>query len=188
MFEDKICRIEPALGIELFVLDAPIVEELSAAQDALWMTKDSNDNEGVAELLDRLAGKLGMDAIHRYLPTEQHWPERSIKLATSLNEKPQTEWRTDRPRPIQLLAKPEPIEVTVQLPDYPPMLFHHKGKLYRIKKSEGPERIEQEWWIEKGLYRDYYCVEDQEGARYWLFRAGSYQSSDVKWYLHGFFA
>jgi protein ImuB len=34
--------------------------------------------------------------------------------------------------------------------------------------------------------RDYYRVEDETGARYWLFRAGLY-GSDVtpKWWLHG---
>lgn len=188
LFEEKINRIEPALGIELFVLDAPVIEELTSAQDALWMNKDNRNNIAVAELVDRLTSKLGADTIHRYLPAEHYWPERSIKLATSLSEQPQTEWRTDKPRPLQLLANPEPIEVTVQLPDYPPMLFHHKGKLYRIKKAEGPERIEQEWWIENGVYRDYYCVEDLDGARYWLFRSGRYRSDNVKWFLHGFFA
>ncbi|RZL20425.1 MAG: DNA polymerase Y family protein [Pedobacter sp.] len=188
LFEDKIVQIEPALGIELFVLDAPIVEELSSRQDALWTTKDSTNNTAVAELLDRLAGKIGMNAIHRYLPAEQHWPERSIKLAHSLNEKPQIPWPENKPRPIQLLSNPVPIEVMVQIPDYPPILFHHKGNVHRIEKADGPERIEQEWWMEKGLYRDYYCVEDQDGARYWIFRSGSYQHGEAKWFLHGFFA
>lgn len=188
LFEDKIAQIEPALGIELFVLDATIVEDLTSAQDALWATKDSRDNAAVAELLDRIAGKLGMEVIHRYLPDEHHWPERSIKLASSLNEKPHIPWSKSKPRPIQLLRRPEPIEVTVRIPDYPPMLFQHKGKVHRIAKADGPERIEQEWWIEKGVYRDYYCVEDQKGARYWLFRLGCYSNDDVKWFLHGFFA
>jgi protein ImuB len=39
--------------------------------------------------------------------------------------------------------------------------------------------------------RDYYRIEDEDGRRYWVFRAGLYQESDVKdlpaWYLHGVF-
>jgi hypothetical protein len=42
------------------------------------------------------------------------------------------------------------------------MQFRYKGKLYPIAKSDGPERIEQEWWLADGLYRDYYCVEDEK--------------------------
>lgn len=187
LFEIKIPLIEPGLGFELFTLDATKVEALSASQEALWSA--SNHNETVlAELLDRVAGKVGMNTIHRYLPDEHYWPERSIKLATSLLEKPTTVWREEVPRPVHLLSNPEPIEVTVPIPDYPPMLFRYKGELHNVSKADGPERIEQEWWIEKGLYRDYYCVEDEKGARYWLFRLGHYNDGEPKWFIHGFFA
>ena len=53
------------------------------------------------------------------------------------------------------------------------MLFQRKGKLHRIIKADGPERIEQEWWLQQGQHRDYYRVEDEEGYRYWLFRLGT---------------
>ncbi len=187
LFQIRICEIEPALGIELFVMEAPVVEDLSSSQEAMWNMSFQQEME-LAELLDRIAGKVGMNAIHRYLPNESYWPERSYKLATSLEVKATTVWKEELPRPVHLLQKPEPIEVTVAMPDYPPMLFIHKGKIHRIQKADGPERIEQEWWIEKGLYRDYYCVEDETGARYWLFRSGHYGQDDPKWFLHGFFA
>lgn len=188
LFEVKIGQIEPDLGIELFVLDAPVVEELTAAQDALWNTTGSKDNIAIAELLDKIAGKVGQNAIHRYLPDERHWPENSIKLAKSLDEEPTTQWRTDLPRPVHLLPTPEPIDVMVAIPDYPPVSFRYKGKLYQVNKADGPERIEQEWWIAAGQFRDYYCIEDKEGKRYWLFRSGHYSDSNPKWYIHGFFA
>src|SRR5437870_4561215 len=157
-------------------------------QDALWNFTEGGNGTAIGKLLDRIAGKLGMDTIHRYLPDEHYWPERSVKVAASLAEKPQTSWRTDLPRPIHLLPKPETIEVTVPMPDYPPMLFRYKGELHNVSKADGPERIEQEWWLQQGLYRDYYCIEDEKGARYWLFRAGSYEQGDPQWFIHGFFA
>ncbi len=186
LFENKIQTIEPDLGIELFILEASVVEELQGSQDALWQAGVST-GMAIAELLDRFAGRPTL-TIHRYLPAEHYWPERSIKEAVSLTEQSTTNWRNDLLRPAHLLLHPEPIEVSVLLPDYPPMLFIHKGVLHTVKKADGPERIEQEWWLQQGLYRDYYCVEDQHGARYWLFRLGDYDSSDVKWYLHGFFS
>lgn len=186
LFELKIPTIEPALGIELFVLEAPLVEEAADMQEALWGAKA--DNSKVAELLDNIAGKVGMDAIRRYLPAEHHWPERSVKATASLDEKPAIPWPVDRLRPLHLLAEAEPIDVMVPLPDYPPILFTHKGKVYKLVKADGPERIEQEWWLADGQPRDYYRVEDEKGARYWLFRSGHYADGEVQWFLHGFFA
>ena len=95
----------------------------------------------------------------------------------------------DRPRPITLLSCPEPIEVTAPIPDYPPMIFRYQGTLHKIKKADGPERIEPEWWIAEGRHRDYYAVEDEAGGRYWIFRAGHYAADrSPNWFIHGFFA
>jgi protein ImuB len=61
--------------------------------------------------------------------------------------------------------------------------------LHKIIKADGPERIEQEWWLQQGQHRDYYSVEDEDGQRYWLFRLGHYDGNKaVQWFLHGFFA
>ena len=188
LFEIKIETIEPALGIELFTLEAQKVEDVSPVQEKLWQRCAGLDNIGLSELLDRFAGKFGANHIHRYLPDEHYWPERSIKPASSLNEKPTAQWKVDRPRPLQLLPKPEPITVTAPIPDYPPMLFRHKGKLHKVIKADGPERIEQEWWLQQGQHRDYYCVEDEEGHRWWLFRLGHYADASYQWFVHGFFA
>jgi protein ImuB len=187
LFEIKLSTIEPSLGIELFVLEAPNVEEHSPSQEALWKTTGGLDNINLAELLDRLAGKIGSASIKRFLPDEHYWPERSIKKASSLQEQKTIAWTLDRPRPIQLLPMPEQIIVTAPIPDYPPMNFRYKGKLHKIIKADGPERIEQEWWIQEGQHRDYYVVEDEEGCRYWLFRSGHY-NEECRWFIHGFFA
>jgi protein ImuB len=188
LFESKLPGIRPELGIELFVLEAPKVEEVSPAQEQIWGGTGGLDNSDLSELLDRIAARMGPGHIHRYLPDAHYWPERSIRPALSMDDVPAIEWKLDRPRPLQLLNVPERIEVTAPIPDYPPMLFRYKNKLHTIKRAEGPERIEQEWWIQEGQHRDYYYVEDEAGARYWLFRAGHYSDSDYQWFIHGFFA
>lgn len=189
LFELKICTIRPDLGIELFVMEAVKVEDVSQTQEVLWAGKPGLEDAEVAELLDRLTGKAGAHVIHRYMPVEQYWPERSFKQTSSLQDKPEISWRSDRPRPICLLSKPESIEVTALIPDSPPMLFIYKRKIHQIKKADGPERIEREWWVENGEHRDYYTVEDSEGRRYWLFRLGHYSDDKShQWFIHGFFA
>ncbi len=189
LFEIKINSIEPALGIELFTLDALQVEDLCNRQENLWDDAKGLDDIGLSELLDRIDGKVGGGKIHRYMPAEHYWPERSYQPAVSINEKLQDSWKIDRPRPLQLLNNPEPIEVAAPIPDYPPMNFRYKGKLHTITRADGPERIEQEWWLQEGQHRDYYVVEDEEGHRYWLFRSGHYDATKShQWFIHGFFA
>lgn len=189
LFEIKLETIEPALGIELFVLEATALDEHIPAQEKIWNNNGGLLDNSIALLLDRLSNKIGEDKIHRYLPAEHYWPERSVKKATSLDEQPTTQWDTTKIRPVKILAPPELITVTAPVPDYPPMLFRHKNKLHKIIKADGPERIEQEWWLQEGQHRDYYYVEDEEGKRYWLFRSGHYDADKpVLWYLHGYCA
>jgi len=188
LFELRIVTIEPGLGIELFVLEAPKVEELSPLQEEIWAGDRGSEAPAIAELIDNLINRFGSESISRFLPDEHHWPERSVKRALTPDEQPAIPWRTDRPRPVHLLAAPEAIEVAAPVPDYPPMLFVYRGKVHRIKKADGPERIEREWWIQEGPHRDYYCVEDEEGGRYWIFRSGHYTGDNMqRWFLHGFF-
>ena len=189
LFEIKIATIHPALGIELFVLEASKVEDLPPMQEQIWAGTGGLEDGRVSELIDRLAGRIGAANIHRYIPDEHHWPERSVKIAASLEEMPAIPWKTGLARPVQLLPVPEPIEVAAPIPDYPPMLFRYKGKVHTIKKADGPERIEREWWYEEGEHRDYYCVEDEEGCRYWVFRSGHYsEDKSYQWFIYGFFA
>lgn len=189
LFEIKLGQIEPALGIDLFLLTATVVQELKPLQPSFWAVNDGLESDEVSRLLDRIQARFGSDSVKRYLPAGHHMPERSCRPATSLSEKPSISWPAHRRRPIQLLPHPEKIIVTAPIPDYPPMNFTYRGKLHIIKKADGPERIEPEWWLEAGLHRDYYVVEDEEGKRYWLFRAGHYrEDGKPDWFLHGFFS
>jgi len=187
LFQLQISKIEPALGIDLFVLEAPRVEDMETVQEQIWSVDRGLADTTLAELLDRVAGKVGADAIRRYLPAEHYWPERSVKIAASLGEQPETAWPVQM-RPMRLLTAPEPIEVMALVPDNPPKTFTYKGKRHVIAKADGPERIGREWWHDSGEHRDYYVVEDTEGQRYWVFRSGHYDGGDARWYLHGYLA
>lgn len=186
LFELNIATIEPDMGIELFVLEAPKVEDYFPHQEKMWEAAGGLHDARLTELLDKLANKIGMESIHRYIPDEHYWPERSFKQAISIQENAAV-WPSNKLRPLQVLARPERIEVTAPIPDYPPMLFRRNGKIHQIVKADGPERIEQEWWLQQGQHRDYYHVEDEEGHRYWLFRLGHYDDKVYQWFLHGMF-
>ena len=187
MFENKLCLLEPALGIEVFLLEAPHVEPMPVEQHAMWEPRGSLADDRLAELVDRLMDRSGVQA-NRYLPAGRYWPEHSFRKTSGFNEEAEVPWITGAARPLCLLKIPEPVEVTAPIPDYPPMLFRYKGELHRIARADGPERIEQAWWEQRGEHRDYFQVEDEQGRRYWLFRLGHYETNRQAWFIHGFFA
>ena len=103
------------------------------------------------------------------------------------------------PRPIRLFEPPEPVAASWVLPDDPPFRFTWRRRAHRVKQADGPERIAEEWWRPEGpdavgmgaagAIRDYYRVEDEEGRRFWLFRAGLPGGSQPpRWFVHGVFA
>lgn len=189
LFELKLDTLEPEPGIELFILEVSRIEVHISRQEKLWESPATWNDPRITELVDHVSGKIGNAQIQRFLPAAHYWPERSFLPAKNWQEQPVIPWRTDRPRPIYLLPVPEKIEVSAPIPDYPPMLFRYRNSLHTIKKADGPERIEQEWWLQEGEHRDYYYVEDEKGQRYWLFRSGHYTGDKShQWFIHGFFA
>lgn len=189
LFALKVAHIEPALGIELFVLEALKVEEVAPLQEKIWEGSGGLEDTGLSELIDRLSNKIDINHIHRFAPAEQYWPEWSFGDAPALHGRLAQPWPAPRRRPLQLLYQPAPIQVAAPVPDYPPILFRYKGKVHNIKKADGPERIEQAWWLQTGEHRDYYVVEDEAGKRFWVFRSGHYdETNKSQWFLHGFFA
>ncbi len=97
-------------------------------------------------------------------------------------------------RPIRLFEPPEPVDAFWLLPDDPPFRFTWRRCPHRVTYADGPERIAEEWWRSGrsgavDAIRDYYRVEDQDGRRFWLFRAGlSGSDHPPKWFIHGTFA
>jgi len=87
--------------------------------------------------------------------------------------------------------------VLAEIPEGPPARFTWRRVSRRVVKAEGPERIAPEWWravspkaSSPARPRDYYRIEDEDGHRYWVFRDGLYQESELGppgWYLHGVF-
>jgi protein ImuB len=109
------------------------------------------------------------------------------------NPLPTEEWGEGTPtaaRPLLLLERPEPAEVLAVVPDGPPRQFRWRGVLHQAAQAQGPERIAPEWWHRTAeRTRDYYVVEDMEGRRFWLYRAGLYgqPGTTPQWFVHGVF-
>jgi protein ImuB len=188
----KLESVDPGFGVEVVTLAAHRVEPLAEQQDRLTADQ-ADESEEVAALVDRLSNRLGEARVWRAAPEESHAPERAVARASPAASVTEA-WDPERPRPLRLLRHPELIEAMAPVPDDPPVVFTWRGVRRRVRRAEGPERIAQEWWRDAAAepdtdrVRDYYAVEDVDGARFWLFRAGLYaQGQPTRWYLHGLF-
>ena len=64
-------------------------------------------------------------------------------------------------RPLRLFVAPEPIDVTAEVPDGPPLRLRWRRVLVRVVAANGPERIAPEWWRPSPdmRERDYFRIE-----------------------------
>jgi protein ImuB len=158
--------------------------------------RDGTDAAELAALVDRLANRLGQQAVGCLVPQESHVPERAQRFAPVFAAMKKSDPSGSPPRgetrPIRLLPRPEPIEAVAPVPDDPPIFFRWRRLQHRVRRADGPERLCGEWWRgaeEASVLRDYYRVEDEAGRRFWLYRDGLYRpATPPRWFLHGLFA
>jgi protein ImuB len=202
--------LDAGFGFEQLALAAGATAPLSPTQTRVRIAAPTGldlpaaDPAALAALVDRLSARLGPGAVLRLEPAASHLPERAVRLRPALAtgdvrpEDPDAaddDGPADAPedppgRPLQLFDPPQPVEATALAPDGPPAAFRWRRATHRIVRAEGPERIAPEWWrTPQARARDYYRVEDEEGRRFWLFRAGAYgETPPPRWYVHGLFA
>ncbi|MDH3664157.1 MAG: DNA polymerase Y family protein [Alphaproteobacteria bacterium] len=200
LFAEKLGAIDPGFGIEKLALHAERTAPIEPRQKKLKGGADATTSldERFAQLIDRLANRLGPNAVTISTPIESHLPERAEgravpggRTAPGSTSKTWADMPQTAPRPSCLLLRPEPIKALAEVPDGPPLRFTWRRVTRRVVKSEGPERIAPEWVGTVGAVgavgaadnvdlaaetRDYYRVEDEHGQRYWLFRQGLYDS------------
>ncbi|WDQ16924.1 Y-family DNA polymerase [Rhodopirellula sp. P2] len=92
-------------------------------------------------------------------------------------------------RPLQL--HPSPQRLTPLGDDQEPLgenqfppRFRYRGRVWKVHQHWGPERIETRWWQGPMVRRDYFRVELEDGARWWVFRDLNHPAN---WQLHGSF-
>ena len=201
LLAEKLERVDLGFGIERAIMEATVVEPL-LPEPLAWRQMGAGDLDqarDLAPLVDRLSNRLGRDAVSQLVPRASHLPERAQRRVPALSRGtaapfPARGLHGPAPsRPLRLLARPEPIEAVAPLPDEPPVLFRWRRALHKVATVRGPERLAPEWWRAPdadpaATTRDYFAVEDTEGARFWLFREGLYTGVAMpRWYLHGLF-
>lgn len=192
--------LDPGFGFDMARLSVIVAEPCPPEQIGIGGSEDAAE---LCRLVDRLSARLGTRRVRRLIAQDSHIPELAEAGLPAQAVNSDDGWNAFRryrnevdlpPRPLRLLARPEPIEAVAGVPDGPPLRFRWRRALHEVIAAEGPERIEGAWWSEHGgPARDYFRVEDKRGLRFWLFRAGLYRdiahtAGAPAWFLHGMFS
>jgi len=190
LFARKLDDLDAGFGIELARLSVPWCQPLPLSQADLEAAAEVRGTS-LAACIDRLSVRLGPQAVRRPVPRASHIPERAQRWAPPLDPPAAgQEELAFHARPLKLLDRAEPIAVLYASPDGLPRRFRWRGAVHEVARAEGPERIAPEWWRERSTarLRDYYRIEDGEGRRYWIYRAGiagDGRGGTPEWFLQG---
>lgn len=138
------------------------------------------EQEGLAQLIERLQARLGREQVVRLRPHADHRPELAFRAEAA--EAPTARAQpalSEPPRPLWLLPAP----VALAERDHAPLCGTP------LTLAAGPERIESGWWDGQWVERDYFVARDAGGALLWIFRPRAPDPVRRQgWYLHGRFA
>ncbi|MBI2398170.1 MAG: hypothetical protein HYV17_10260 [Xanthomonadales bacterium] len=183
-------RLTLPQGSTALTLELSETQALNAPSRDLFV-RHGEAPEDATQLLDRLQGRLGDGAIERFVLNADHRPERGAvaptpasdaHLASPRHRSRQSAAPTPRrtghvamvppQRPMFLLPQPTPIE---QWPSFD----------WRRARLSLPERIESGWWDDADATRDYYRLDQSDGARLWVFRN---RQAPHDWFVQGVYA
>ncbi|NCF49021.1 MAG: hypothetical protein GWP36_05840 [Bacteroidetes bacterium] len=189
--------INPEFGLERMWMEAH--ECSPQAPVSVGFDDGISASETHASLVDRLVARLGHGAVLHIKANNCWQPEAAQYMAfpdmentgfdDSMNAAPHC--LTAAPRPVRLLANPQPLAVVALIPDHPPAQFVWQSRVHKIARASGPERITPQWWhaAAGSRTRDYFRLQDEDGACFWVYREGlPERGEESRWFLHGFFA
>jgi protein ImuB len=184
LVRERFSRTVLPAPVEALVLDCEETMQLAPRNFSLFASDEVGTEQRTA-LVERLRARLGREAIHGLALVPEHRPELAFREAepgtmsttggadaagTTGTAGVVSAAATSMPRPLWLLARPEPVAAAA------------------LTCLSGPERIESGWWDGRDARRDYFIAQQRTGALVWAYREHATDDSAAKWYVHGFFA
>jgi len=184
LLNEHLAKVTLIASVIELSLQADQAVQLVAPNSELFSTA-TNRAESLGRLIERLASRLGEDAICRIQPSADHRPESSSVSHPVSNVNASRSTRSVHAvvefpeRPNWLLPQPIPLLVQEDIPFYKTTL----------RMLAGPERIESGWWDDALATRDYFIACNESNLLLWIYLerpiAGT---TEPGWFLHGFFA
>lgn len=153
------------------VLPAPVIRLTLHATNLAPIERNARDlfqkshaqEHSIEHVMDNLSARFGRKALYIALPDDDHRPEKAWLAEVLKTRHPSFEWPA---RPLWLYPEPK-------LSDRPLTLI------------SAAERIENGWWDNTDVRRDYYIACDSDGACFWVYKP---RHNKAQWYIHGIFA
>jgi protein ImuB len=166
----KVEQLQLDIGVEWISLSCA---QLVAGQAHNHDLFSQAQREPLHSLLDRLQNRLGLQAVEKIACRDEHLPEFAGYSNTDQHTDPAANSSYTGQRPFWLMPQPQPLRYSRQQ-------LYWNGRLTLL---QGPERIEDNWWLD-AVSRDYYVARDSQGQQYWVFRDRLREN----WYIQGIFA
>ena len=184
-------------------LQATMIGPMVWQQTQLFDQAEQRTKQQLAALIDTLSSRLGRDRVVQARVERDAEPDQAVtyqpltgrrldgqpqQTNRKLNSRLATHSAEPRPtdplrRPIHLMKPPE-ILVAVELDSDQRLIeFVYGSRRCRVRSHWGPERLESGWWRGPSLRRDYYRIETNDGAWWWIFR----DVTQGTWFVHGMF-
>ncbi|MEM7720476.1 MAG: DNA polymerase Y family protein [Pseudomonadota bacterium] len=190
----KLEEIDAGFGIDMIRLEAVVTEPVhahqhrghaEAASDGVSRLSGSDE---MSDLLGRIGGRIGLEALTRLHPTDSNIPEKTSKCLAAAWSDPAMDWPRPRgPRPLELWR---PEIVTAHDAPHLPASFKWRNRVFETHTGLGPERISPEWWLDDPDWRtgvrDYWRITTRSGDRLWLYYAHGATLSPG-WFCQGSF-
>lgn len=218
LFSEQTETLDVGFGLDAVGLSVQRAETMQESQDSLLSHSVPGRHHPV---LDRLTNRLGAEAVAQPTLRPRHDPREAElrqsvenafatpltavvgvsqqRSAAALDQDlgdPEIAAqaglrRQAQPRPVILLAEPQPVQIDDAQPLTsglrPPHQFHWRRQHHRLVRWSGPERLTPAWWDcpngHLGTYasslrslpvtKDYFHVEDEEGRQFWMARTCS---------------
>lgn len=145
---------------------------IDTRQRTLFDNDPRDDPHALALLVNRLASRIGVDRVVRVAKRQSVDPRRAYAAAPATDAAaaafPLTPLQAQRARrlPVAMPVESEPVEVETD-EHLQPIALRWRGRR-AVVRCWGPERIETGWWRGRGVRRDAWWVELEDGARLWL--------------------
>jgi protein ImuB len=175
LLRERLDRMTLQAPVIALILDAPETAP-HAAPNATLFPEPAHAAEDRARLVDLLTARLGRGRVLRPCAEADHRPEVANRWTAA---------HDSTPAPV---LPPAPLDRPIWLIEPPvPLRMHRNRPLYGtpLRLLRGPERIESGWWDAQPAIRDYFVAEDEQAARYWIYRERDQEAAH--WYLQGLF-
>jgi len=149
----------PIIRVQLRATELAGIERV--AKDLLQ--KSQAQNSSIQQVIDKLMARLGKDALYTALPDEDHRPEKAWLAALLESSEAPNDWPA---RPTWLLTTPAPADPDLDIQTL-------------------PERIENGWWDEIDVRRDYHLARRPDGSYCWVYQL---RHAPGQFWIHGLFA